>query len=92
MVFNIRACITYKILTVCTLGRFDEAPYGYELIDGELYIATNVSNLIVQRIFKEYIDSRSFDAIARALSNENMNMPYYCYQCEPPRSPKMRLY
>ncbi|WP_186278738.1 recombinase family protein [Lysinibacillus sp. BW-2-10] len=57
------------------LGRFDEAPYGYDLKDGKLYIATDGSNLIVQRIFKEYIDGRSFDAIARSLSNEKVATP-----------------
>ena len=57
------------------LGRFDEAPYGYDLRDGKLYIVTDESNLIVQRIFKEYINGRSFDAIARSLSTEKVATP-----------------
>lgn len=57
------------------LGRFDEAPYGYDLKDGKLSIPTDGSDAIVQRIFIEYINGRSFDAIARSLSNEKVATP-----------------
>lgn len=56
-------------------GIFDEAPYGYDLKDGKLYIAIDGSAEIVKRIFKEYIEGRSFDAIARALSSERIPTP-----------------
>lgn len=56
-------------------GRFDEAPYGYDLKDGKLYISSDGSAEIVKRIFNEYIEGRSFDAIARSLSRENIPTP-----------------
>lgn len=56
-------------------GRFDEAPYGYDLEDGKLYIASDGSAEVVKCIFKEYIEGRSFDGIARGLSSENTPTP-----------------
>lgn len=56
-------------------GRFDEAPYGYTLENGKLYISTSGSAEVVQRIFKEYIDGKSFDAIGRSLFNEGVPTP-----------------
>ena len=57
------------------LGRFDEAPYGYDLKDGKLYTATDGSKIVVERIFKEYIAGRGFDAIAKSLSIEKIPTP-----------------
>lgn len=56
-------------------GRFDEAPYGYTLKDGNLYISTDGTVELVQRIFKEYIEGKSFDAIGRSLFNEDIPTP-----------------
>lgn len=56
-------------------GKFDEAPYGYDLKGGKLYVATDGSAEIVQRIFQEYIEGRSFDGIARSLSSEKVPTP-----------------
>ena len=56
-------------------GRFDEAPYGYDLENGKLSIATDGSAEIVQLIYAEYIDGKSFDAIGRSLFNEHIPTP-----------------
>lgn len=53
-------------------GRFDEAPYGYDLKDGKLYIATDGSAEIVKRIYEEYIEGKSFDTSRRSLFNEDI--------------------
>ncbi|WP_336046150.1 recombinase family protein [Solibacillus ferritrahens] len=57
------------------LGRFDEAPYGYDLRYGKLSVASDGSDIIVKRIFKEYIAGRGHDAIAKSLSNEVIPTP-----------------
>ena len=44
-------------------------PFGYDIIDKKLYINLNESKLI-NKIYKEYIDGLSMDAIAKSL-NEN---------------------
>lgn len=75
--------------TLCTskrakVDRFDEAPYGYNLKDGKLYISNDGSAEIVKRIFNEYIEGRSFDAISRSLSQDktarkgNKSVGKYC--------------
>lgn len=56
-------------------GRFDEAPYGYDLSDGKLFIANDGSAEIVKLIYSEYISGKSFDAIGRYLFNENIPTP-----------------
>ncbi|WP_186316946.1 recombinase family protein [Bacillus altitudinis] len=56
-------------------GRFDDAPYGYDLEDGKLYISRSGSAEVVQRIYKEYIAGKSFDAIGRSLFNEGVPTP-----------------
>lgn len=50
-------------------------PYGYECIDGNLYISNNITPTIVRRIFKEYLEGRGFDRIARDLYNEGIPSP-----------------
>ena len=50
-------------------------PYGYQVTDGKLYIRDDQSSNIVQRIFKEYIQGKGFDAIARCLYNEAQLTP-----------------
>src|SRR5690606_9375705 len=64
--------IKYSYETRAKDGRFDEAPYGYTLIDGKLYIATDGTAEIVKRIYNEYIEGKSFDAIGRSLFNEDI--------------------
>ncbi|HWL22692.1 MAG TPA: recombinase family protein [Ureibacillus sp.] len=67
--------IKYSYETRAKDGRFDEAPYGYTLIDGKLYIATDGTAEIVKRIYNEYIEGKSFDAIGRSLFNEDIPTP-----------------
>lgn len=56
-------------------GRFDDAPYGYDLNNGKLLISNDGSAEIVKRIYEEYIAGKSFDAIGRSLYNENVPTP-----------------
>lgn len=57
------------------LGLFDEAPYGYDLEKGKLFIAKDGSAEIVKRIYSEFISGKSFDAIGRILFNEDVPTP-----------------
>ncbi|MEH6957260.1 recombinase family protein [Neobacillus drentensis] len=50
-------------------------PYGYELSDGKLYLKNDDTPLIVRRIFKEYLQGKGFDRIARDLYNEGYPPP-----------------
>lgn len=56
-------------------GKFDAAPYGYDLIDGKLYVSEDGSAEVVKRIYSLYIQGRSFDAISRILLAENIETP-----------------
>lgn len=56
-------------------GKFDAAPYGYDLLHGKLHIAKDGSAEVVKRIFTLYIQGRSFDAISRTLIAENIVTP-----------------
>lgn len=56
-------------------GRFDDAPYGYDLNNGQLLISNDGSAEIVKRIYKEYITGKSFDAIGLSLYNEHVPTP-----------------
>lgn len=57
------------------LGRFDEAPYGYDLKDGQLYVSSDGSAEVVKQIFAAYIAGKSFDGIARSLYKEDVPTP-----------------
>jgi site-specific DNA recombinase len=50
-------------------------PYGYELCDGKLYLKEDNTPSIVRRIFKEYMQGKGFDRIARELYNEGYPTP-----------------
>lgn len=56
-------------------GCCDKAPYGYTLKDGKLLLPNDGPSEIVKRIYKEYIGGKSFNAIARSLSNEGVPTP-----------------
>lgn len=56
-------------------GKFDAAPYGYDLVNGNLHIAEDGSAEVVKRIYNLYIQGRSFDAISRILIAENIETP-----------------
>lgn len=43
--------VSYKVCAKS--GRFDNAPYGYDLEDGKLYIPKNGSAKVVQQIYRE---------------------------------------
>lgn len=51
------------------------APYGYTCRDGKLYIRDDFTVDVVKRIFKDYISGKGFDAIAKALYEENIPSP-----------------
>ncbi|QQZ09068.1 recombinase family protein [Heyndrickxia vini] len=51
------------------------APYGYYVKNKTLYIRNDNTPEIVRRIFREYIEGRGFDAIARNLYNEGIPTP-----------------
>ncbi|MDO6354968.1 recombinase family protein [Caloramator sp. CAR-1] len=50
-------------------------PYGYYLEKGKLYKRNDNTPEIVQRIFKEYLSGKGFDAIARKLYEEGIPTP-----------------
>lgn len=50
-------------------------PYGYNCIDGKLFIRDDFTVDIVKRIFKDYIAGKGFDAIARELYEEEVPSP-----------------
>lgn len=56
-------------------GCCHKAPYGYTLKDGKLLLANDGTSEIVKRIYKEYIEGKSFNAIARSLANEGVPTP-----------------
>lgn len=51
------------------------APYGYYVKNKTLYIREDNTPVIVKRIFREYIEGRGYDAIARDLYNEGIPTP-----------------
>jgi site-specific DNA recombinase len=50
-------------------------PYGYTVKDGKLYIADDETPEIVRRIYREYLEGKGFDAIARGLYNDGIRTP-----------------
>ena len=56
-------------------GKFDEACYGYTFDKGNLLVAQDGTADIVKRIYSEYIEGKSFDAIGRSLYNEGVSTP-----------------
>ncbi|WP_045520339.1 recombinase family protein [Neobacillus niacini] len=50
-------------------------PYGYELSDGKLFLRNDDTPSIVCRIFKEYLQGKGFDRIARGLYNGGYPTP-----------------
>lgn len=50
-------------------------PYGYNVKEGKLYIADDETPEIVRRIYREYLEGKGFDAIARGLYNESIKTP-----------------
>lgn len=63
--------------TKCSKGLFKGSipPYGYELSEGKLYLRNDYTADIVKRIFKEYLQGKGFDHIARELYNEGYPTP-----------------
>ncbi|WP_235357101.1 recombinase family protein [Bacillus alveayuensis] len=50
-------------------------PYGYEVRDGKLFIRNDETPNIVRRIFKEYLEGRGRESIARQLYKEGVPTP-----------------
>lgn len=50
-------------------------PYGYNVVNGKLIVRDDFSPFIVKRIFKEYLNGRGYDAIAKSLYEENIPTP-----------------
>lgn len=50
-------------------------PYGYLVKEGKLHIRDDETPKVVKRIFKEYIEGKGFDAIARGLYNDDIPTP-----------------
>ncbi|MFJ5622950.1 recombinase family protein [Peribacillus loiseleuriae] len=57
------------------LFKGSNAPYGYEIKNGKLYICSDENPGIVKRIFREYLSGKGFDGIARGLYNEGIATP-----------------
>ena len=51
------------------------APYGYYVKNKALYIKNDNSPEVVRRIYREYLDGRGFDAIAKTLYSEGVPTP-----------------
>lgn len=51
------------------------APYGYECIKGKLYKRNDLTPLIVQNIFNDYINGLGVDTIAKKLTIDNVPTP-----------------
>lgn len=64
-----------KIRAQKGLFKGSNAPYGYEVKDGKLYIRPDETPDIVRRIFREYLSGKGFDCIARELYNEGIPTP-----------------
>ncbi|MEC2075318.1 recombinase family protein [Metabacillus fastidiosus] len=57
------------------LFKGSNAPYGYELKDGKLYVRNDETPNIVRRIFREYLEGSGRESIARRLYNEGIKTP-----------------
>lgn len=50
-------------------------PYGYEVVEGKLYIRKDEAPEIVRRIYNEYLEGSGRESIARRLYNEGVKTP-----------------
>jgi site-specific DNA recombinase len=50
-------------------------PYGYQVINGKLFVREDETPAIVQRIFKEYLNGTGVDTIAKSLTIEGQPTP-----------------
>jgi site-specific DNA recombinase len=57
------------------LFKGSNAPYGYTVKEGKLYISTDGTPVIVRRIFRDYLSGKGFDRIARELYEEGVSTP-----------------
>jgi len=57
------------------LFKGSNAPYGYTVQDGKLYLSTDGTPDIVRGIFRDYLAGKGFDHIARELYNEGTPTP-----------------
>lgn len=57
------------------LYKGSNAPYGYIVKDGKLYLSPDETPNIIKRIFKDYLSGKGFDRIARELYGEGTLTP-----------------